>query len=172
MEEITGPRGARDQSCVGDFFNSHACLRQLLLPRPDHATASFQAYLSASLVPWSTGKLPRRRFGINLNPMIAHARPGFRPLSVKQNEVCFLSWHVAINAVLSDGISQRRKPATTGRHMATQTALGERGQISLRCVHIMACGASHSGGLEAAAFLQKFDLTTVNIHLNVWRRGW
>jgi hypothetical protein len=55
--------------------------------------------------------------------MIAHPWPGFWPLSVKQNEVCLLPWHVAINAVLCDLITQRRKPATAGTRMATQTAL-------------------------------------------------
>jgi hypothetical protein len=85
--------------------------------------------------------------------MTAYLGPHLASVPVKNNEICFLLWHVTTNAVTLDFVVQ---PGEHGgfRLVATQTAPRKGCQVVLAGVNVVAGRTCHFRYLEAPAFFQ------------------
>jgi hypothetical protein len=82
----------------------------------------------------------RRNFWINLDPVISNFGTYFAAIPAKNDEVCLLLWHVAINAITGDWARHLWMALS---FMAVQAMFGECSWILLGQMNIVASQASH-----------------------------
>ena len=112
-------------------------------------------------------------FGIYSNLVVAYFRLQLPADHTGNNLVGLLQRHMADHTLGVDLMAQLWKNTAFLDLMAGQAIGGERRQITLRGVDVMARGAGHRlAGLEASALFQEMHRAAVNIHVGIRGGDW